>query len=126
MILDLAPDWKMEVDRGPDWVFIRLHGKEPFDTDGIELSNRLARVLEQEFSHRLVLELDDIRVMNSHFVAELVTLHKQLHDRGGLLRISGLSDENYSVLCASKLGDRFPQYHTREDAVMGYRPAKPR
>ena len=24
MLLDLAPEWATEIDRGPDWLFIRL------------------------------------------------------------------------------------------------------
>ena len=126
MMLDLAPGWTMDVDRGPDWLFIRLQGQEPFETEGIELSTRLWQVLEQEFSLRLVIELDEIRLLRSHMIGELVRLHKRLQSQGGMLRLSGLSDSNYQALCGCRLGDRFPQFRTREDAVMGYRPRKPR
>jgi anti-anti-sigma regulatory factor len=126
MMLDLAPGWMMEIDRGPDWLFIRLHGEEPFDCDGVDLAGRLWQVLDQEFTHRLVLELEEVRLLRSHFVGELVRLHKRLQSQGGMLRLSGLSESNYQVLCSSRLADRFPKYQSREDAVMGYRPAKPR
>ena len=126
MMLDLAPGWSIRIDRGPDWLFVRLYGQEPFDTDGIELSVRLWEALEQEFTHRLVIELDEIRLLRSHLVGELVRLHKRLQTKGGMLRLSGLSERNYDVLVSSRLADRFPRYRTREDAVMGYRPAKPR
>lgn len=126
MILDLAPGWTIEVDRGPDWLFFRLHGEEPFETDGIALSALLWQVLEQEFSRRLVIEMDEIRLLRSHLIGELVLLHKRLQSQGGMLRLAGLTDKNYAVLSGCRLADRFPQYRNREDAVMGYRPAKPR
>ena len=126
MILDLAPGWMLNIDHGPDWLFVRLIGEEPFDTEGIELSSRLGQMLDQEFIHRLVIGMDEIRLLRSHLIGELVSLHKRLQDQGGMLRLAGLSDSNYDVLVLNGLGDRFPRYRTCEDAVMGYRPAQPR
>ena len=126
MMLDLAPGWTMEVDRGPDWLFVRLHGEEPFDTEGIAVGARLWQVLDQGFVNRLVIELDEIQLLRSHLLGELVLLHKRLQDQGGMLRLTGLSDGNYQVLTSSGLSDRFPRYRSCEDAVMGYRPGKPR
>ena len=126
MILDLAPGWEMEVDRGPDWLFIRLRGEEPFDTEGIELSSRCFQMMEQEFVQRAVIEMDEIDLLRSHLLGELVALRKRLQDQGGMLRLSGLSDDNYEVLVSSGLTHHFPRYSSCEEAVMGYRPGKPR
>jgi hypothetical protein len=49
----------------------------------------------------------------------LVNLHKRIYTHGGLLRIAGLSDDNYRVLVACRLHERFPRYASREEAVMG-------
>ena len=33
MLLELAPEWTMEIDRGPDWLFIRLQPPHHGDTE---------------------------------------------------------------------------------------------
>ena len=126
MNLDLAPGWTAELDRGPGWLFVRLQGSTPFDTQGIDLADKVWQLLEQEFGHRLVLELDDVELLRSHLLGELVRLHKRICARDGVMRLSGLSDSNYEVLCSSRLQHRFPRFQNREEAVMGYRPTKPR
>ena len=126
MNLDLAPGWSADLERGPDWLFVRLHGSLPFDTQGMDLADRVWKMLEQGLAHRLVLELDEIDLLRSHLIGELVRLHKRVCSRQGVMRVSGLSDSNYDVLKASRLHYRFPRYGTREEAVRGYRPNQPR
>jgi anti-anti-sigma factor len=125
--VDLAPGWTVELDRGPDWLFARLHGPTSSDAEGVPLAERLVAMLDNEFVHRIVLELDEIELLRSPLLGELVRLHKRVCSRDGVMRICGLSDSNYEVLRSSRLHDRFPRYTTREEAVLGYRrPNKPR
>jgi anti-anti-sigma regulatory factor len=114
------------LDRGPDWLFVRLQAEEPYDSQGTALAERVWQLLEQEFAHRLVVEMDDVELLRSHLIGELVLLHKRVCANHGIMRLSGLSDRNYDVLRSSRLHDRFPRYFTREEAVMAYRPTKPR
>ncbi len=123
---ELGSGWAVEIDRGPDWLFIRLQGQEPFDAAGIELAARLWQLVDQEFVNRLVVEMDNVPVLRSELVGELVRLHSRITSQGGVMRISGLSDENFAVLQSCRLHDRFPQYPDRHAAVLGYRPNKPR
>ncbi|MBP90851.1 MAG: hypothetical protein CMJ64_29765 [Planctomycetaceae bacterium] len=126
MTLDLAPGWTIDVDRGPDWLFIRLHGERPFETEDVELAEPLWQLMQQHFVHRIVLELDEVPVLHSRLIGELVRLHKRVESQSGLLRLCGLSDVNQQVLRTMHIADRFPQYATREAAVMGDRPTQPR
>ena len=82
--------------------------------------------MQQHFAHRIVLELDDMLLLRSRLVGELVSLHKQVDSNDGLMRICGLSDRNQKVLQSMHLADRFPPYANREAAVMGNRPTQPR
>jgi hypothetical protein len=59
-------------------------------------------------------------------VGQLVLLHKRLATHDGVLRLSGVSDGNQNVLRVCRLESRFPQYHTRADAVHGFKPMQPR
>jgi anti-anti-sigma regulatory factor len=124
-MLDIAPGWQVAVDRGPDWLFIRLEEAETAAASN-DLAERLWQTIQQHFTYRVVLELDQVGLLHSQLVGQLVLLHKRLHAHDGVLRLCGLSDSNQDVLRTSRLEDRFPQYRNRGEAVNGYRPSKPR
>ena len=126
MLLEVAPEWSLAIDRGPDWMFIRLSPPRDGDTGEIALAEMIWDKLQQSFCHRVVLEMDDVKFLRSWLVGELVRLHKRVAANGGMLRLCGLSPANHDVLRISRLDDHFPAYRNRTDAVMGYRPAKPR
>jgi len=126
MLLEVAPEWSVAIDRGPDWLFIRLCPPHHGDAGEIALAEMIWEKLDQSFCHRVVLELDDVTFLRSWMVGELVKLHKRLASQGGMMRICGLSEASASVLRACRLDDRFPAYRTRTDAVMGHRPPQPR
>ncbi len=126
MLLDLASEWSMELDRGPDWIFIRL--RPPSDKNAAEfpIAAKIHQQLEQAFCHRLVLELDAVPHLRSWMIGELVRLHKRITTQGGTLRLCGLSATSEEALAACRLFDHFPSYANRHDAVMGCNPRKPR
>jgi anti-anti-sigma factor len=107
-------------------VFLRLRPPAQGDTGEIALAEMIWKKLEQSFCYRVVIELDEVSYLRSWMVGELVRLHKRVTTHGGMLRLCGLSPANQAVLRISRLGDRFPAYQNRTDAVMGYRPTQPR
>jgi anti-anti-sigma factor len=118
--------WNYDVDRGPDWVFVRLRPGGDGIFDGTSLAERMWSVLEQSFTYRLVLELDDVPIMQSYLIAQLVMLAKRIHSHGGLLRLCGLTTANQEVIHLCRLDGCLPHYGNRGDAVMGHRPLQPR
>jgi anti-anti-sigma factor len=124
-MLALAPGWELDVERGPDWLLARLKcpgrssGDLAFDTP--PLAKTLWAVLEQHFTYRLVLELDQVDLLNSHLIGQLVELYKRIREHDGVLRLCGLSAYNRQVLRACRLENRFWAYHNREEAVLGTR-----
>lgn len=126
MLLELAPGWTMDLERGPDWLYVRLRPPLEAVSSEIDLAETVWEKLEQSFTYRLVLELDELPMMRSWIVSELVKLQKRIVAHGGMLRLCGLSDANHEVLRLCRLQDCFPQYHSRNDAVMGHRPTQPR
>ena len=126
MLLELAPEWTMDVDRGPDWLFIRLNPPHGGDTCEVQLAEMVWQTLQQSFCNRVVLEMDDVGYLRSWMVGELVKLHKRVTSQGGMLRLAGVSHEAETVLRICRLADRFPVYRNRTDAVMGHQPALPR
>ena len=121
----LRGDWDFEVDRGPDWLFVR-----PFRLGargGAKFAEQVWSILEQHFTHRVVLELDHVDELDSHLISQLLLLKKRIVSADGMMRLAGLSDCNEEVLWACGLDGCFPSYRNREDAVMGHaHPKQPR
>jgi len=83
--------------------------------------------LERHFTYRVVLELDQVSVLNSHLIGQLVQLYRRIRQHDGVMRLCGLSPYNLEVLRTCRLEDRFLPYRDREEAVMGgSRPRQPR
>ena len=92
----------------------------------LDLADQVWQLLEQNFTRRVVLELDQIGGLTSELVEQLVFLQDRILAEGGVVRICGLSSANEAVLSECGLLCRFVCYNTRPDAVMGYRPPRPR
>jgi anti-anti-sigma factor len=125
-MVHVAQGWDLDVQRGPDWLFVRPQCPTHDAVDDPQLAAQIWALLEQNFTHRLVLELDRLELLQSHLIGQLIWLYKRIHSQGGMMRICGLSRERWEVLRISQLQDRFPYYADRESAVMGHRPSQPR
>jgi anti-anti-sigma factor len=124
-MMDVVPGWSLDVDRGPDWIFVRLHdNSSEYGAEG--MAECLWELLEQQFAHRIVLELDDVQHLSSPLIGELVRLSKRVYSHDGMLRICGLSPENFQILRLMRLDGCFPNYDNRTEAVMGQCPKQPR
>jgi anti-anti-sigma factor len=121
-MLDTSSGLKLDVERGPDWIFIRVNPPEGTWDEAPPLADAIWAILEQSFVYRVVLELDQIRLLRSCIIGQLVMLAKRVHAHDGLLRVCGLSSHNHEVLMASRLNAILPNYRDREEAVMASRP----
>ncbi len=114
---------ELEVERGPDWLFVRLRD----DTlDLNRVAEQLWDLLEKHFIYRIVLEMDDLKIFPSHLMGQLVMLQKRVLQHDGALRLCGLSAECQSALHFCRLDHALPNFPTREDAVYGRELVKPR
>jgi anti-anti-sigma factor len=118
--------WKLDVERGPDWLIVRVTPPEdPFDQPP-ELAQTCWDLCQQHFTYRLVLELDGLQVLSSQLIGQLIMLQKRISQHGGTLRMCGLSQLCEESLQLCRLGTQLPNYRNREEAVMGRRPTQPR
>ena len=123
-MIEIASNWILHVDVGPEWLFCRL-GKTSHDADpSPPLAERAWKMAEEHHIQRIVVELGPNVALTSHLVGQLVLLHKRCHRAGGVTRICGFDRHAYDVLNVMRLDERFPNYRSREDAVMGYHPGR--
>jgi hypothetical protein len=123
----IAPGCDLEVERGPDWLLVRPRNVDATIAEDFFLAERVWRLLQQHFTYRLVLELDEMEVLSSDLVDQLLELSRRIERHDGVLRICGLSPHNIAVLRDSCLAERLSPYENREAAIMGRQhPEKPR
>jgi len=124
--MHLAQGWSVNVDRGPDWLFVNLQCSDDAAREPVDLAENLWHLLQCHFGQRMVIEMDDVPRINSALLAELALLGRRISGKGGMLRLSGVSDAGQRSIRAAQLDRLFPCYPDRTAAVMGERPRQPR
>lgn len=122
----IAPGCEWDVERGPDWLLVRMRNVDSAEAEGTSISERLRNLLQQHFTYRLVLELDEIDELDDSLIDELLALRQWIVRRDGVLRVCGLSPASCRLLHARQLDEQLPPYGDREEAVMGAHAVKPR
>ena len=126
MQMQLTKGWSAEVEREQEWLYLKLRWEPTSGELYPQLVQPLWQLTCQQLLNRVVLELQHIPLLHSHLVGELVQLQQRIAEQGGMLRLAGLTEDQHAVLQIASLADRFPHYRTRQEAVQGYRPKKPR
>jgi hypothetical protein len=125
-MLTVAPGWELKVERGPDWLLVKVSNPDPESLETPPLADQLWLLMERHFVYRMVLDLEEIGVLHGRLLGQLLLLQKRSHQHDGMLRLIGISSDNRQVIDACGLGDQLPVYPCQEDAIMGYLPNKPR
>lgn len=134
-MIGVSQGWSLQVDRGPDWLFVRP-SPEGVSTEGgvsaeeggdeSSLADTIWSVIEQHFTYRVVVECDQFGRLTSAMIAQLLRLNRRVRSQGGTLRLCGLSDYNQETLRQCRVDGFFPQFTSRTQAVLGNRPLQPR
>ena len=122
----LAAKRNLEVERGPDGLWVRIVGPANGTFDSMSLGDSLWSLLEQHFVYRLVLDFQEIDLSDRCLVDQLTDLYERISQHDGMLRLCGLSPGDREALDKCELKGRIPCYRDREEAVMGGCPIKPR
>lgn len=126
-MLAIAPGWELEVQRGPDCLLVKLDGPQPDAADAPPLAAEIWSLMEQHLVSRLLLDLSDLNCLDRQLLAELLWLQRRIHERGGMLRLTGISGENLALVQSHHgLDGHLPVYSDFEEALMGEFPHKPR
>ncbi|MGD9722794.1 MAG: hypothetical protein AB7O59_15780 [Pirellulales bacterium] len=124
--VSVARGWDLEVDRGPDWLFVRPLAFDRALDDAPSLGEQIWGLLEQTLTHRLVLELGGLS-LDEKLIAQILQLQERVHAHDGIMRVCGLSAENEQLLRSHDVDGQIALYCDREAAVMCQdRPRQPR
>lgn len=115
----IASDCEFEVERGPDWLLVRVRNLSSVSHETSSLAARLWALLQQHFTHRLVLELDETVRLDRQLVEELRQLYERIAEHEGIMRLCGVSKRNRDILHAFGLDERLLPYQDRMEAVTG-------
>ncbi|MBN1851664.1 MAG: STAS domain-containing protein [Pirellulales bacterium] len=118
--------WEFEVERGPDWLIIKIHPNGHSYYDNPEFADRIWQILTNHFVYRLVLEMDEVDILPSHLMGQLVMLQKRVLQNDGALRICHLRPRCQDALRLTRLDGILPNYDTLEDAIRARSVLKPR
>jgi len=126
-MLAIAPGWELHVQRGPDWLVVKVEVPGSAHDETPPLADVLWDQLQRHSIYRVALELDKVEVLSSYMIGQLIQLYKHICEHNGVMRLCGLSPYNCQVLRACHLDDRFLPYHDVHEAVRGcYLPPQPR
>jgi len=114
-------DWQLCVERGPNWLFVRIKGGVVKVSDMPPLALVLRSLLEQNLTYRIVLELDRVLIPSGYMVRQLEQRGHWSRDRNGVLRLCGLRARYAKALRRHGLGVHWACYRDRKEAVFGSR-----
>jgi len=109
-------DWDIAVDRGPDWLFLRLERGGPHGAE-CPLADRLMQIIRVNHAHRVVVEFDGIDPLDDAILDAIAVVGSQVRDHGGLIRVCGLSAGGVRRLESSDQAGDLPHFESRSAAV---------
>ena len=110
---------EMIVDRGPNWLFVKLRPNKDSRAVVPQVAEKLWSIASRHFIYRLVLELDELKDLSPGMMSQLIMLQQRLRQCGGALRICGLSADCEESLHSFKLSGALQNHASRAEAVMG-------
>jgi hypothetical protein len=110
---------KLTVDRGPNWLFVKLHTRRNWTHELPHLADELWSIAERHFIYRLLLELEELRSIPTGLIEQLLMLNERLADSGGALRISGLTAKCARALRGAGLDAAALEQHAQESGIHG-------
>ena len=113
--------WKYEVERGPDWLFVKLVPPADEETPSPHFGREIWNLLQHHTAHRVVIEMDQVQALPKALLGELVTLQEQIAGQQGVLRLSGLNRPCQAQVTKQRLDEQLPAYPTRAEAIFGAR-----
>ena len=98
---------------------VRIHGDIVLNAAGPDLADKVRILLEQE-RRSIVLDMGDVRYVDSGGIGELVASFTAAQHRGGAVKLSGVTRRLNNLLVITKLLNMFECFETEQEAVNSF------
>ena len=98
---------------------VRVHGDIVLNGSGAVLADRIRTLLEQN-RRRIVLDLADVRYVDSGGLGALVEAFSAAKNRGGVVKLTGVTGRLNDLLVITKLLNVFDCFDTQEAAIESF------
>jgi anti-sigma B factor antagonist len=95
---------------------VRVHGDIVLNTSGPDLADKVRSLLEQE-RRAIVLDMGDVRYVDSVGIGELVASFTAAQHRGGAIKLSGVTRRLNDLLVIAKLLNVFECFDNEQEAI---------
>ena len=110
---------KIKTTEQYDAVIIELKGNVMGGPDAIELNDLLHKLIEEN-KKNVVIDLSDVKFMNSSGLGMLISGFTTMKNGGGNLKLANATDKINSLLVITKLVTIFENYDSVDEAVKSY------
>ena len=98
---------------------IKVHGDIVLNGPGPDLADKVRTVLEQD-RRQIVLDMGDVRYVDSGGVGELVESFTAAQHRGGAIKLLGVTRRLNDLLVITKLLNVFECFDSEADAIASF------
>jgi anti-sigma B factor antagonist len=102
-----------------DVVVAKIHGDIFLNGSSPALAERVRSLLEQDRRH-IVLDLGDVRYVDSGGLGELVESFSAARNRGGAIKLARVTERLNDLLVITKLLNVFECFETEEEAIESF------
>lgn len=113
---------KIRTQIADDVVIVRVSGNIVIGEGDVMLKDRIVSILEDEY-RKIILDLAEVKYMDSSGIGELVNCHTTVKKRGGEMKLLNLTKKIREILTITKLLMVFDHYVNEEEAIQSF--AKP-
>ncbi len=100
---------------------VRFNEKRIVDPGNIEaMGDELLKLVTDQHLKNILLNFENVEFLSSAAFNKFILLHKEVHNAGGVLRITGLRAEIHEALKVLRLHKIFDIRPTEADAIKAY------
>jgi anti-sigma B factor antagonist len=111
---------KIKTSEHYDAVAIELRGNVMGGPEANELNDLLHKLLEED-KKNVVIDLSDVKFMNSSGLGMLISAYTTMKNGGGNLKLANATEKIQSLLMITKLITIFENYDSLEEALKSYK-----
>ena len=109
----------MEIKQTGDVSVIEFEGNFTKNLGDYKIKNTITDLLNNG-ARKIILQLSEVKFINSAGIGELVGVYISVSNRGGKLKLCGIPEKVHKMLKVTQLISIFDTYKTKEEALASF------